>query len=70
MENWLEWLEGTSQKVFWEIDASKMFRILRDNYKSEENPLKIIVNEHIFGKVTGLQPAALPKNEIHYSFLN
>ena len=23
-ENWLEWLEATSQIVFWEIDASKM----------------------------------------------
>ena len=31
-----------------------MFKTLRDNYKSEQNPLKILVMEHIFGKVRGV----------------
>ena len=25
-ENWLEWFEAASQKVFWEVDVSKMLR--------------------------------------------
>ena len=29
-----------------------MLRGLRDNYKSEQYPLKIFVNKHILGKVT------------------
>ena len=39
----------------------KCLEIFKDNYKSEQDPFKILLKEHIFGKVTGLQPAALPK---------
>ena len=44
----------------------KCWEILRNNYKSEQICFKMLVKERTVGKVTGLQPTTLPKNEIHH----
>ena len=37
-----------------------------DNYKSERKPLKILVEKHSFGKITGPHLSTLSKNELYY----
>ena len=37
---------------------------MRDDYKSEQNPWKILEKESISAK-SASQPATLPKNELH-----
>ena len=40
----------------------RCWEILRDDYESEQNLLEILEKEHMFDRVTGLQPIALSKN--------
>ena len=58
-ENWLKLLEESSRKVYCEIDALKYYGFMRDNYKSEKNPLKILAKDYNLGEVTGLLRATL-----------
>ena len=39
----------------------KGWEILRDDYKSVQNPLKILAKKQIFGRVTGLKPQLFRK---------
>lgn len=45
--------------MYWEIDALKYYGFMRDNYKSEKNPLKILAKDYNLGEVTGLLRATL-----------
>ena len=42
---------------------------MRVYYKSEQYPLKILVNIHKF-RVTGLQPETLPRNKTFYRYFS